>query len=215
MLTIVVATSNPGKLREFQDLLVGLPLQLVPLNAVGVKSPDESGTTFLENARIKALHAVGASGMPALADDSGLTVDVLNGAPGIYSARYAGPDADDAANRARLLRELDQIPLDRRTARFHCALVLAAPGPASPREVAAVEAAVSGAILSAPKGDLGFGYDSLFLLPELGLTFGEMPDAQKGRHSHRARAVEQLLPTLRDFARQIRAGQPAWQGSEA
>lgn len=210
MLTLVLATSNPGKLREFQDLLRGLPLRLVSLNSIGAICPDESGTSFLENARIKALHAAGASGMPALADDSGLAVDILNGAPGIYSARYAGPGASDAGNRVRLLRELDQTPLESRTARFHCALVFTAPGPASPREVAAVEASVSGAILAAPRGDRGFGYDSLFLLPELGLTFAEMPDAQKSLHSHRARAVEQLLPTLRDFARQVRDDRPDW-----
>lgn len=215
MRTIVVATANSGKLREFQDLLRALPLRLVSLSTVGAKSPDESGTSFLENARIKALHAVAASGIPALADDSGLAVDVLNGAPGIYSARYAGPDADDAANRAHLLRELDHVPPARRTARFHCALVLAAPGSASPRVVAAVESSVSGTILLAPKGDRGFGYDSLFFLPELGLTFAEMPETEKSVHSHRARAVEQLLPTLRDFARQVGTDRSAWQRSEA
>lgn len=211
MLTLVLATSNPGKLREFRGLLHGLPLRLVSLNTVGAASPDESGASFLENARIKALHAVNASGMPALADDSGLAVDMLNGAPGIYSARYAGPRADDADNRAQLLRELNQVPPESRTARFHCALVFASPGPASPREVAAVEASVSGAILTAPRGDRGFGYDSLFLLPELGLTFAEMPDGQKDLHSHRARAVEQLLPTLRVFARQVYDSRPGWQ----
>lgn len=197
MRTLVVATGNPGKAREFERLLAGLPVRLVTLRDVAVASPAETGGTFAENAVLKARHAAAASGLVALADDSGLEVDALDGAPGIYSARYAGEAANDEENRRRLRRELAGVLDERRTGRFRCALALAAPDGASSRLVTVVEGVLEGRLLIEPRGDGGFGYDPLFLLPERGVTLAELTPEEKNAVSHRARAVRRVLPALR------------------
>jgi XTP/dITP diphosphohydrolase len=202
---LVVATSNPGKLREFRSLLQAAemdaqPYELVSLAELGLPSPAESGKTFLANALLKAQHAAGLSGHAALADDSGLEVDALDGAPGIYSARYAGvSDAGaDAANNAKLLRELADIPFERRTARYRCALVLLdAPGAAAPGASPLVAEGVwEGYILDAPRGAGGFGYDPYFWLPDRQLTVAQLSTEDKNRLSHRGKAMHGLRTAL-------------------
>lgn len=191
----MLATSNPGKVREFARLLAegGLPLSVASLAEVGVESPPETGVTFAENAILKARHAALGSGLPALADDSGLEVDALGGAPGVYSARYAGEGASDEANRRRLIAELARVPGAPRTGRFRCAITVALPDGTAET----VEAACEGEIITAPRGDGGFGYDPLFLFPERGLTMAELPLAEKNTISHRGRATALALPVLR------------------
>lgn len=206
MLSVVLATANHGKIREFQRLLSDVPVSLIPLDQLGIESPVESGSTFVDNARIKALHAVTASGMPALADDSGLAVDALDGRPGVYSARFAGIDGDSVANRARLLQELASVPDGDRSASFTSVLVLAALEDGVPQVIARAEGSVTGTILAAPRGSNGFGYDPLFFVPAVGQTFAEMTDELKSHHSHRARAVRHLQPELLAFAQRHRAG---------
>lgn len=195
MRALVLATSNPGKVREYERLLsdAGLPLPVVGLREVGLEPPPETGTTFAENALLKARLAAEASGLPALADDSGLEVDGLGGAPGLNSARYAGEGAGDEANRRRLIGALAEVPVERRTGRFRCAIAVALPG--GPDET--VEAACEGLLLTEPRGSDGFGYDPLFLLPARGLTMAELPLAEKNLISHRARATALAIPVLR------------------
>ncbi len=194
MRRLIIATGNPGKLREFQALLDGLPFAPVGLASVGVSAPDETGTTFFANAWLKARHAAAATGAPAIADDSGLEVDALGGAPGVYSARYAGPGADDAANNAKLLRALARTPLEARRARYRCILVYVE----GPDDVAplSAEAIWEGCIVDVPRGAGGFGYDPHFWLPELGVTAAELDPAEKNRLSHRGRAMRELRAKL-------------------
>jgi XTP/dITP diphosphohydrolase len=198
---LIVATSNPGKLREFRALLSDLPFELHGLAELGVAPPEESGASFLENALLKARHAAAAalaagfrgataSGVAAIADDSGLEVDALGGAPGIFSARYAGIGADDAANNAKLLSALAGMPLELRRARYRCALVLVfAPSDAAPL---IAEGVWEGSILEAPRGAGGFGYDPYFWLPDLGVTAAELDPSDKNRLSHRGIAMRAL-----------------------
>ncbi len=196
----MLATTNPGKVREYRALLGVLPVRLVGLDETGLAQGPETGATFAENAAQKARHAAAGSGLVALADDSGLEVDGLGGAPGVRSARYAGEAADDEANRRRLIRELAAVPVERRTARFRCAVAIARPGAGEggePEVLALVEGTCEGVALTEPRGAHGFGYDPLFLLPERGLTLAELPPEEKNRLSHRARAVERALPALR------------------
>ena len=196
----MLATTNPGKVREYRALLGALPVRLVGLDEVGLAQGPETGATFTENAVQKARHAAAASGLVALADDSGLEVDGLGGAPGVWSARYAGEAADDEANRRRLIRELAGVPVERRAARFRCAVAIARPGGgegSEPEILALVEGTCEGVVLTEPRGAHGFGYDPLFLLPERGLTLAELLPEEKNRLSHRARAVERALPALR------------------
>jgi len=192
--TILIATTNPGKLREVKAVLEALPVRLVGLaDFPGIPEPVEDAPTFEGNARIKALYYAGHTGVWALADDSGLEVDALNGAPGVYSARYGGADGGDAANNAKLIEALQGTPLKRRTARFRCLIVLARPD-----EVLAVgRGAVEGVILDEPRGANGFGYDPHFFVPSLGKTTAELPPAHKNRISHRGRALADILPHLR------------------
>src|ERR1700677_5381052 len=191
---LVIATANPGKLREFQALLSGLPFAPVAQAALGIAAPEETGTTFAENALIKARHAAVASGAAAIADDSGLEVDALGGAPGIYSARYAGHGADDAANNAKLLRALAGIAPARRRARYRCVLVYVdGPDDASPLTA---DGAWEGCIVDAPRGSGGFGYDPHFWLPELEMTAAELDPEEKNRLSHRGRAMRDLRAQL-------------------
>ncbi len=152
----------------------------------------EDGTTFLENARKKAVAVMAASGLPALADDSGLCVDALDGRPGIYSARYAGPGATDADRTAKLLAELAQVPQAERTAQFVCAICVAYPD----GRFLEIEEACAGRILPAPRGENGFGYDPVFYVPELGKTFAEATDEEKNAISHRGKALRKLMDFL-------------------
>ena len=196
---LVIATANPGKLREFQALLAGLPFAPIAQGALGIAAPQETGATFAENALIKARHAAAASGTAAIADDSGLEVDALGGAPGIYSARYAGKGAGDAAavdaaNNAKLVAALQGVPFQLRRARYRCALVyLDGPGDTAPLHAQGVW---EGYILEAPRGSRGFGYDPYFWLPELELTAAELDPALKNRLSHRGTALQALRSAL-------------------
>jgi len=187
----VIASGNAGKIREFAALLAELPLEIRP-QPEGLEV-EETGSTFAENARLKASAVALASGCWALADDSGLAVAALDGAPGIHSARYAPTDADRIA---RLLAELEAASGSGREARFTAALAVADPSGAIRLEV---EGHCPGLILEAPRGSGGFGYDPVFLVPELGQTFAEMDKATKGRIGHRGRAFALLEPGLREL----------------
>jgi XTP/dITP diphosphohydrolase len=191
---LVVATANPGKLREFRSLLAGLPFELDSLAELGLPSPAETGSTFRANAELKARHAALLNGSAAVADDSGLEVDALGGAPGIYSARYAGPGADDAANNAKLMSALQGVPPAQRRARYRCALVFVDAAQDAAPLIA--EASWEGFILEAPRGSGGFGYDAYFWLPELEKTAAELAAAQKNQLSHRGQAMRELRERL-------------------
>lgn len=183
---LVLATLNPGKARELAGLLAGLPHDLRPLAAVpGARPPEESGASYAANALLKARAAARLAGATALADDSGLEVDALGGAPGLHSARYGGPGLDDAARCARLLEALRGVPPGRRTARFRCVIAVVEPAGGE----WTVEGVAEGRILEAPRGAGGFGYDPLFLYPPLGRTFAELAEAEKAAVSHRGRAA--------------------------
>ena len=194
MQRIVVATGNRGKLAELSRLLAPTGIELCAQSDAGIEPPEETGLTFIENALLKARHASAGTGLPALADDSGLAVDALGGAPGIYSARYAGENADDAANNRKLLQSLADVPPDARTARYHCALVLLRH--AEDPLPLVCSASWEGVILDAPRGMGGFGYDPLFFLPSLGLTAAELDPLRKNELSHRGRALQMLLAAL-------------------
>ena len=191
---VVVASGNPGKLGELAAALAGLPFDLVAQGDLGIEAAPETASTFLENALSKARHAARESGLPAIADDSGLVVPSLGGAPGIHSARYAGEDATDADNNAKLQRELGtRTPC---TAYFTCCLVYMA-SPTDPAPVVAT-ARWPGLIISSPRGTNGFGYDPYFLLPSLGKTSGQLTLAEKNRLSHRGQACRLLAGILAD-----------------
>jgi XTP/dITP diphosphohydrolase len=190
MRKIVLATGNAGKLREFGAVLAELNLEIVPQSAFGVPEADETGLTFVENALLKARNAALYTGLPALADDSGLAVDALGGAPGIYSARYAGAGAGDRANIDKLLAELAGVPAERRTARFVCALALLH-HPADPTPLIC-QGRWEGAILAEPRGGGGFGYDPVFWVPGERRTAAELEPATKNRLSHRGQALAEL-----------------------
>jgi XTP/dITP diphosphohydrolase len=190
---LVLASNNPGKLREFQQLL-GARWQLLAQSALGVEPIAETGTSFRENALLKARHASAVTGLPALADDSGIEVDALAGAPGVCSARYAGPGASDAANNAKLLAELDGIPPARRTARYRCCLVFVRDAQ-DPAPLVA-EGVWEGQVAMHCEGDGGFGYDPLFIDLYSGSCVARMDPAEKNRHSHRQAALQGLLALL-------------------
>lgn len=191
---LVLASGNAGKLAEFKAMLAHLPYDIVPQKELGVQDVPETGLTFVENALIKARHASAVTGLPALADDSGLIVDALGGAPGLYSARYAGQPTSDAANNAKLLEAMREIPDDQRRARFYAVIVLLR-HPEDPQPLIA-EGAWEGRIIRELRGNGGFGYNPLFLDPDHGLTAAEMETALKNRLSHRARALEVLHQQL-------------------
>jgi XTP/dITP diphosphohydrolase len=191
---LVIATANSGKLREFRSLLAGLPFELTSTGEMGLSSPEETGATYLANALLKARHAANLSGSAAVADDSGLEVDALAGAPGIYSARYAGSGANDAANNAKLIAELAGVSQEQRRARYRCALAFVESAQDSAPLVA--QADWDGFILDAPRGGGGFGYDPYFWLPELCKTAAELPPAKKNRLSHRGKAMRALREQL-------------------
>ena len=190
MTRIVVASGNPGKLAEFNRLLADAGLEFVSQRELGVEDIEETGLTFVENALLKARHAARVTGLPALADDSGLCVDALDGAPGLYSARYAGTHGDAAANIAKLLHALDGVEDARRGAYFHCTLALLR-HPDDPRPLIA-EGEWRGRVLHSPRGDGGFGYDPVFLDAGTGLTAAELDPATKNRISHRGLALAKL-----------------------
>jgi XTP/dITP diphosphohydrolase len=194
MRRIVLATSNPGKVREFSAALVGLDVEITPQSAFDVPEVEETGLTFVENAILKARNSARRTGLPALADDSGLAVDVLGGAPGVHSARYAGPGAGDRANIDKLLAELREVPAERRAARFHCVLVLLH-HPADPTPLIC-QASWEGLITFEPYGSGGFGYDPVFLVPEEAQTAAELDLAVKNRLSHRGQALAQLVKAM-------------------
>ena len=191
----VLATGNRGKLAELDRLLAdaGLDLRVTPQSELGVSAAPETGATFVENALTKARHAARITGLPAIADDSGLVVPALGGAPGVRSARFAGETADDAANIAKLLAALDAPSLDR-AARFHCVLV-ALEHPDDPAPLLAA-GSWTGQIAKAPKGGRGFGYDPVFFDPALGRTAAELDADAKNRVSHRGEALRRLIELL-------------------
>ncbi|WP_448574657.1 RdgB/HAM1 family non-canonical purine NTP pyrophosphatase [Thermomicrobium sp.] len=191
---IVLATANPGKIRELRALLPP-NVDVVSASELGIRLPPETGETFAENALLKARVAARDSGLIALADDSGLEVDALGGRPGVHSARFAGEQADDAQNIARLLRELRDIPLSQRTARFRAVVAIVAP---DGRE-AIVDGTIEGYIAEEPRGGGGFGYDPVFIPRGHDRTFAEMTLQEKNRSSHRAQALQRAVPILLDW----------------
>ena len=204
---LVFATRNAGKLVELRLLLPDVDVLGIDEAAArlgrAIPEVDEDADTFVGNACKKAREVSRATGLPALADDSGLEVDALGGAPGVWSARYAGVGAGDAANNAKLLEALAGVPAERRTARFRSVLALAdVDGPLG-AEVITADGACEGVVLDAPRGTGGFGYDPLFLFPALGQTFGELGVGTKGELSHRARAMQAIKPRLLAYLQQL------------
>jgi XTP/dITP diphosphohydrolase len=192
---VVLATGNPGKLREMRDILAPWHVDVRPLAEFTTDAAEETGLTFVENAILKARFAAGIAGLPAIADDSGLEVDALHGAPGIYSARYAGPSADDAANNRRLLADLADVPDAQRTARYRCAMVYLR-WPTDPSPVIA-QASWDGCIARTPRGSGGFGYDPLFVVAGGERRAAEFDAAEKNRVSHRGQALRALVAALK------------------
>ena len=187
MKQIVLATGNPGKAREFNDILGAANLMIRPQSDFGVPDADETGLTFVENALIKARNAATHTGQPAIADDSGLEVDALNGAPGIYSARYAGPKANSEENNRKLLHALDGLPEQDRTARFICLIVYLRHAD-DPAPIIA-QGTWEGRILTEPVGDNGFGYDPVFYVPSHECSSAQLDPVEKNRLSHRGQAI--------------------------
>jgi XTP/dITP diphosphohydrolase len=191
---IVLATTNSAKLRELEDLLAPWRVEVLAQSRFTRESVDETGMTFVENAILKARHAAAKSGLPAVADDSGIEVDALNGRPGIYSARYAGPGASDTDNLQRLLVELAGLPKEKRTARYRCALVYMRfetdPAPV------VCQASWEGIILAGPRGEGGFGYDPIFQVAGLDATAAELSPGYKNQLSHRGKALRLLVQEL-------------------
>ncbi|MFP1753154.1 XTP/dITP diphosphatase [Lonsdalea quercina] len=196
MQKVVLATGNAGKVRELADLLADFGLDIVAQTELGVDSAEETGLTFIENAILKARHAARATGLPAIADDSGLAVDALAGAPGIYSARYAGEDADDRQNLNKLLEAMQDVPDDQRTARFHCVLVFLMH--ADDPTPLVCHGSWQGTLAREPAGSGGFGYDPIFFVPDAGVTAAELTRSEKLSRSHRGKALRQLLDALRN-----------------
>jgi XTP/dITP diphosphohydrolase len=192
MKQLVLASANPGKLREIAALLAPLAIEVLPQSRLGIAETEEPHQTFLENALAKARHASALSGLPALADDSGVCVDALHGAPGVQSARFAGEPRSDARNNAKLVAALAGIS-DRR-AHYYCVLVLVRE-PEDPQPIIA-EGAWHGVIVDTPRGTGGFGYDPHFLDPATGMTGAELPLARKNALSHRGQAMRALLAKL-------------------
>lgn len=196
MHTILLATSNLHKLVEFRAIFSDLPVKLVSLSDIHLAiEVEETGSTFAENAELKARTCAQVSHMLTLADDSGLEIDALNGAPGVYSARYLGSGTSYEERFRVILEQMKDLPLDKRSARFRCVIALSDPS----GTIRSVEGVVEGAIADYPRGSHGFGYDPIFLLPELGKTFAELEPEYKNRISHRARAARLARKLLEDW----------------
>ena len=190
---LLIATRNMGKMRELRQLLGGVPHEIASLDDLGIADEiEETGATFEENAALKAEGYSRLSGLLTLADDSGLEVDALGGAPGVRSARYAGADASDADRVALLLKNLEGTRADDRTARFRCVIAISAPG----ERTRLYSGVCEGRIAAEPRGDNGFGYDPVFDFPELGMTMAELPSERKNAVSHRARAAKKAAAAL-------------------
>ncbi|OAG27643.1 XTP/dITP diphosphatase [Thermodesulfatator autotrophicus] len=197
---LVLATRNPGKVKEIKAYLEDLPVEVKSLaDFPGTPEVEETGKTFFENAFKKAKEIAEATGHLALADDSGLEVDALGGAPGVYSARYAGTHGDDQKNIEKLLQELEGVPLDKRTARFKCVMVVYHPS----GKWFSAEGVWEGLISLEPRGEKGFGYDPIFLIPELGKTAAELPIEEKNKLSHRGKALAEVKAKLPSFLKEI------------
>ncbi len=194
MKQLVLASGNPGKLRELAAILNDLDYRLSPQAEFDIEEVPETGTTFVENAIIKARHAALRASLPALADDSGIEVDALDGAPGVYSARFSGPGANDASNNALLIEKLRDLPAESRTARYRAVIVLMRHA-ADPSPLIA-EGSWEGIIQLQPSGTGGFGYDPYFYLPELRCSSAELSAEEKNRISHRGKALQQLKQRL-------------------
>ncbi|MFH0265880.1 XTP/dITP diphosphatase [Vibrio rumoiensis] len=196
MKKLVLATGNQGKVKEMADLLSEFGFDVEAQSQYNVSEVAETGTTFIENAIIKARHAAKETGLPAIADDSGLEVDALNGAPGIYSARYSGEGATDQSNLEKLLANMNDVPEEQRSARFHCVLVLMKhendPTPL------VCHGQWEGKILTAPQGENGFGYDPVFWVPEDSCSSAELEPVRKKQLSHRGKALKKLFAALSD-----------------
>lgn len=191
---IVLASGNTGKLREIERILADFDIEVVAQSELGVDDAEETGATFVENALIKARHAAVSTGLPAIADDSGLVVDALGGRPGVHSARYSGPGATDDSNIDKLLGELQRIPTEERTAAFHCCACFVTPDDSSSL---IAEGRWEGAILRQRRGTDGFGYDPVFLDPDCGRTAAELGPEQKNARSHRGMALSALAEMMR------------------
>ncbi len=198
--SLVLASNNKGKIAEFEKLFeqLALPVEVIPQGQLNIADAIEDGLSFIENAIIKARHAAHISGKPAIADDSGICVPILNGAPGIYSARYAGEHGNDAANNARLLEELKSLrrPGEPVEAMFVCVLALVQHAEDPLPQI--FEGVWQGEILEKPRGEHGFGYDPLFWLPELGLSSAELPKEEKNKISHRGQAMQLFQRSLQN-----------------
>ncbi|MGA9852888.1 MAG: RdgB/HAM1 family non-canonical purine NTP pyrophosphatase [Gammaproteobacteria bacterium] len=199
MKKVVLATGNAGKLQELWAMLSDSGIEVLPQTRFGVREIEETGSSFEENALLKARNASRQTGLPAIADDSGLEVDALYGAPGIYSARYAGVQASDSDNLTKLLNALLTVPENRRTARFRCAMVFV--HQADDPVPVIREGVWEGRILEAPRGHNGFGYDPVFLVPEKGCSSAELPPEEKNHLSHRGQALRKLVAALAPTSR--------------
>lgn len=191
---IVLATGNPGKVKELQSLLTPFSIEVIPQSDFDVPEVPETGTTFVENAIIKARNAAKHTGLPAIADDSGLAVDALNGRPGVYSARYAGPEATDSDNIDKLLLAMTSVPEEQRTARFNCVLVLMRHADDPTPMIS--HGKWEGRILTQKQGDGGFGYDPVFWVEEKQCSSAELSKTEKNALSHRGKALQQLIQQL-------------------
>ncbi|MEB5922055.1 XTP/dITP diphosphatase [Franconibacter daqui] len=196
MQKVVLATGNAGKVRELASLLQDFGLEVVAQTELGVESAEETGLTFIENAILKARHAAQVTGLPAIADDSGLAVDILGGAPGIYSARYAGVEATDQQNLEKLLAALEDVPEGKRQAQFHCVLVYMRH--ADDPTPLVCHGSWEGVITRKPAGEGGFGYDPIFFVPSKGKTAAELTREEKSAISHRGQALKLLLEAMRN-----------------
>ena len=192
--SIVLASNNAGKVREIAELLAGGKIRVIPQGELGAPDVEETGLTFVENAILKARGAADHSGLAAIADDSGIEVDALQGAPGIYSARFAGPGASDKENLEKLLQELRDVPDEERGARFQCLMVYMRHGK-DPTPLI-FQGTWEGRILRAPRGENGFGYDPVFFVPSEGCSAAQLPAATKNRLSHRGQALRALVRCL-------------------
>ena len=196
MLEFIVASHNQGKLNELKELLAELPINILTPADVELDDIAETGITFVENAIIKARHACEETGLPALADDSGLVVDALNGAPGVYSSRYAGPNASDQDRINKVLKELKDVPSNERSASFHCVLAFYEyPGDPAPLICHGIW---DGEILTAPQGNRGFGYDPIFYVPDHHCSAAELDPEVKNTISHRGQAMQEFIAILEE-----------------